>query len=189
MYAVETRVVVRSNCSVFLQVSLCLSENTLGEDACCELATTLVQLQHLHALELRHCKFNGTNIAQLLSAMSKVTTLTSLQLQFNSLSGITRIPSLIRNTSLIHLRLPPPPPRPDSSQQSNRIQLLMQHECGLELIETVAALCARNRATAAAGQAEKERLLDVRAFAENIVMQAIASGDSLFHAHFVSYTR
>ena len=95
------------------QVSFRLSENALGPDACSEFATTLVQLQHLHSLELQHCKFNGVDVARLLSVMHRVTSLTSLQLQFNSLAGITATPMLARNTSLTDLRLPPPPPLPD----------------------------------------------------------------------------
>ena len=155
---------------------MCLGENALGPDACSELATTLVQLQHLHSLELQHCKLNGVDVVLLLSVMHKVTSLTSLQLQFNSLAGISATPLLARNTSLTDLRLPPPPPLPDPSQQLNRVHILMQHECAVQLIETCSQLCARNRATAAAIQAEAFRQHDVRAFAESIVAEAIASG-------------
>jgi hypothetical protein len=138
-----------------------------------------VQLQHLQTLQLQHCKLKGSNIVQLLSVMHKVTSLTSLQLQFNSFDGISAIPNLSRNTSLVDLRLPPPPPLPSASQQANRIYMLMQHECALLLVESVSKMCVRNRATAAAVQEETKRLLDVREFAESIVLEAIASGNSL----------
>ena len=164
------------NVTLTLQVSLCLSENALGEDASAELAATLSHMQHMHALQLQHCKFTGRDIAQLLSVMHTVTCLTSLHLQYNSLAGITTVSSLSRNTSLIDLRLPPPPPRPDPSQQLNRAYFLQQHECGLLLIESVSQLCSRNRARANAAQAELLRLRDVHSFAESIVIEAISSG-------------
>ncbi len=157
-------------------MSLSLNENPLGADACSELATSLVQLQHLQALQLQHCGLKGNNIVQLLSVMHQVTSLTSLQLQFNSFDGITTVPNLSRNTSLLDLRLPPPPPLPDASQQAKRIYMLMQHEVAQLLVESASKMCFRNRAVAAAAQAESQRMLDVRAFAESIVIEAIASG-------------
>jgi hypothetical protein len=161
-----------------LQVSLSLSGNPLGDDACVELGTALVQLQHLQALYLQHCKFKGSHIVQLLSVMHKVTSLTVLQLQHNSFDGVAPVPTLSRNTSLTDLRLPPPPPPPESSQQANRIYMLMQHECAMLLVESAAKMCARNRASAAAAEVERARLEDVRAFAESIVLEAIDSGNS-----------
>ncbi len=158
------------------QVSLCLSENVLGPDAAAELATTLVQLQHLHALQLQHCKFSGVDIVRMLSIMHTVTTLTALQLQFNSLVGLVATPKLLQNTSLIDLRLPPAPPLPDPSQQLNRVQIITQHQLALQLIESAAQMCARNRASVAALQTETARLRDVWAFAESIVLEAIDSG-------------
>lgn len=169
------------NLTLRIQVSLCLNGNYLGEDACVELATTLVQLQHLQSLQLQHCKFIGVDIVRLLSVMHKVTSLTALQLQFNSLAGVSATPHLTLNTSLTLLRLPPPPPPPDTSQQLNRVLLLMQHDCASELISAVSKMCARNCATAASLRAEQSRLEEVRAFSESIVMEAIASGMTLLY--------
>jgi hypothetical protein len=138
-----------------------------------------MQLQHLQSLQLQHCKFTGIDIVRLLSVMHKVTSLTALQLQFNSLAGVSATPLLTLNTSLTHLILPPPPPPPDPSQQLNRVRMLMQHECASQLIDSVSKMCARNRETAAAILAEKARLEEVRAFSESIVMEAIASGMAL----------
>ena len=160
-----------------MQVSLCLNGNNLGEDACVELATTLVQLQHLQSLQLQHCKFIGTDIVRLLSVMHKVTSLTLLHLQFNSFEGASAVSTLLQNSSLTDLRLPPPLPPPDASQQVNRTQLLMQHECTVMLVEVASKVCARNRGSAADAHAEAERLQDVRAFAKSIVLEAIMSGD------------
>jgi hypothetical protein len=160
------------------QVSLCVSQNALGDDACSELGAALVQLQHLQALYLQHCKLKGSHITQLLSFMHQVTSLTVLHLQHNRFDGISAVPTLLRNTSLTDLRLPPPLPPPDVSQQTNRTYLLAQRECALLLIESASKMCARNQASAAAAQVERARLQDVHAFAKSIAIEAIASGDS-----------
>ena len=54
---------------------------------------------------------------------------------------------------------------------------ITQHQLALQLIESAAQMCARNRASVAALQTETARLRDVLAFAESIVLEAIDSGD------------
>jgi hypothetical protein len=167
------------NSALFSQVGLNLSENALGAAACSEISLAVAQHQHLRSLQLQHCKFSGSEIVTLLSVMHRVTSLTALHLQFNTLTGIpftTSTTSLSLNTSLIDLRLPPPPPRPDAMQQENRVCMLMQHDYGVQLIERASKLCSRNRAAAAAVEAEALRLSDLAAFIRSIVMEAIASG-------------
>jgi hypothetical protein len=61
-------------------------------------------------------------------------------------------------------------------QQENRVCMLMQHDYGVQLIERASKLCSRNRAAAAAVEAEALRLSDLAAFIRSIVMEAIASG-------------